>query len=77
MSGWRLADACSLGDCVEVRGFGPWVWMRDSKDPGGPVLEFSADEFAAFVAGVKAGEFDSARQMAKDGARCPTRSPHP
>lgn len=30
------------------------VPVRDSKNPGGPVLHAS---FAAFVAGVKAGEF--------------------
>ncbi|MFJ2955376.1 DUF397 domain-containing protein [Streptomyces sp. NPDC087270] len=49
------------GQCVEVaanlaasRGIVP---VRDSKDPGGPVLAFPADAFASFVAGVKAGEF--------------------
>ncbi|MFJ2955382.1 DUF397 domain-containing protein [Streptomyces sp. NPDC087270] len=49
------------GQCVEVaanlaasRGVVP---VRDSKDPGGPVLAFPADAFALFVAGVKAGEF--------------------
>ncbi|MFJ2955379.1 DUF397 domain-containing protein [Streptomyces sp. NPDC087270] len=49
------------GACVEVaanfaasRGVVP---VRDSKDPGGPVLAFSAEAFASFVAGMKAGEF--------------------
>ncbi|WP_328471715.1 DUF397 domain-containing protein [Streptomyces sp. NBC_00448] len=49
------------GQCVEVaanlaasRGIVP---VRDSKDPGGPVLAFPAEAFASFVAGVKAGEF--------------------
>ncbi|WUT73859.1 DUF397 domain-containing protein [Streptomyces sp. NBC_00669] len=49
------------GECIEVaanlatsRGIVP---VRDSKDPGGPVLAFPADAFALFVAGVKAGEF--------------------
>ncbi|MFJ2955378.1 DUF397 domain-containing protein [Streptomyces sp. NPDC087270] len=49
------------GQCVEVaanlaasRGIVP---VRDSKDPGGPVLAFPAAAFASFVAGVKAGEF--------------------
>ena len=51
------------GTCVEVaanlvasRGVVP---VRDSKDPSGPVLDFPADAFASFVAGVKAGEFGS------------------
>jgi hypothetical protein len=49
------------GDCIEVAanliatlGVVP---VRDSKDLSGPVLGFSADVFASFVAGVKAGEF--------------------
>jgi hypothetical protein len=33
------------------------VPVRDSKDRSGPALGFRADAFAAFVAGVKAGEF--------------------
>ena len=31
--------------------------VRDSKNPAGPVLDFSADEWGAFTAGVRAGEF--------------------
>lgn len=49
------------GNCLEVaanlvasRGVVP---VRDSKDLSGPVLGFSAEVFASFVAGVKAGEF--------------------
>ncbi|MER5745420.1 DUF397 domain-containing protein [Streptomyces sp. NPDC002225] len=33
------------------------VPVRDSKNPGGPVLSVPASSFASFVAGVKAGEF--------------------
>ncbi|MER5869031.1 DUF397 domain-containing protein [Streptomyces sp. NPDC002044] len=47
------------GACVEVatnlaasRGVVP---VRDSKNPGGPVLDFAPGAFAAFVAGVKGG----------------------
>ncbi|MFI8881443.1 DUF397 domain-containing protein [Streptomyces sp. NPDC053813] len=49
------------GACIEVaanlaasRGVVP---VRDSKNPGGPVLNASSASFASFVAGVKAGEF--------------------
>lgn len=35
------------------------VALRDSKDPEGPVLVFTLDEWRAFAAGVRAGEFDS------------------
>jgi hypothetical protein len=49
------------GQCVEVAanfvGSLGVVPVRDSKDPGGPVLSASAASFASFVAGVKAGVF--------------------
>jgi hypothetical protein len=51
------------GDCVEVaanlvasRGTVP---VRDSKNPGGPVLGFPASAFTSFIASVKAGTFDT------------------
>jgi hypothetical protein len=34
------------------------IQVRDSKDPHGPVLTFTAKEWAAFVGGTKDGEFD-------------------
>jgi hypothetical protein len=34
------------------------VAVRDSKDPAGPVLTFTAPEWSAFLAGVRDGEFD-------------------
>ncbi|MGW2846107.1 DUF397 domain-containing protein [Streptomyces sp. NPDC001274] len=36
------------------------VPVRDSKNPGGPVLHASSTAFATFVAGVKSGEFGAA-----------------
>jgi hypothetical protein len=45
------------GACVEVaRNLPGAVAVRDSKDPAGPVLAFAPEEWAAFTAGVKAGE---------------------
>ncbi|MFH8472637.1 DUF397 domain-containing protein [Streptomyces sp. NPDC018000] len=48
------------GACIEVAvnlvtpsGLVP---VRDSKNPGGPALNTSAEAFASFVAGVKSGE---------------------
>jgi hypothetical protein len=47
------------GNCVEVAGnLRDVVAVRDSKDRTGPVLAFSGAEWAAFLEGVKAGEFD-------------------
>lgn len=47
------------GNCVEVatphQGA---VLVRDSKNQDGPVLAFTPDEWTAFLAGVRAGEFN-------------------
>lgn len=56
---WRRAGSCSAdADCVEVAHTGDSIQLRDSKDPDGPVLTFTADEWRAFTAGARAGEFD-------------------
>ncbi|GIF95556.1 DUF397 domain-containing protein [Catellatospora citrea] len=54
---WRRSSRCDTGACVEVAQFGPEVGVRDAKDPQGPVLRFTRQEFAAFIAGVRAGDF--------------------
>jgi hypothetical protein len=36
------------------------IAMRDSRHPDGPVLIFTPDEWRAFTAGVRDGEFDLA-----------------
>jgi hypothetical protein len=41
---------------------GGGVAVRDSKDPEGPILRFTAAEWAAFADGMAAGEFDLAHQ---------------
>ncbi|HVB44702.1 MAG TPA: DUF397 domain-containing protein [Streptosporangiaceae bacterium] len=49
----------SGGNCVETAKLPDGGRaVRDSKDPDGPVLTFTASEWAAFVAGVKAREFE-------------------
>ena len=34
------------------------VAVRDGKDPAGPVLTYTAEEWTAFIAGVRLGEFE-------------------
>jgi hypothetical protein len=47
------------GDCVEhARLPDGSCAVRHSKHPNGPSLTFTATEWDAFIAGVKAGEFD-------------------
>lgn len=45
-------------NCVEVAVLDTGVAVRDSKDKNGPVLLFSAAEWAAFIGGVRDGDFD-------------------
>lgn len=45
--------------CVEVAYIGPdEIRLRDSKATAGPQLVFNDAEWAAFLAGVRDGEFD-------------------
>ena len=55
---WRRASFCHAGECVEVAGHDGMVWIRSSSEPELGTIRYSPAEFAAFVAGVKAGEFD-------------------
>jgi hypothetical protein len=45
-------------NCVEVSFVIAEVDLRDSKHRDGPVLRFTPDEWDAFLAGAKDGEFD-------------------
>lgn len=54
---WRKARASGIKGCVEVARF-TRILVRDSKDPGGPVLAYTVEEVAAFLDGAKKGEFD-------------------
>ncbi len=57
---WRTSSkSSSQGQCVEVANLPDGGRaVRDSKDRSGPVLTFTAKEWAAFVGGAKDGEFD-------------------
>lgn len=56
---WRKsARSGGNGDCVEVAQAAQAVFVRDSKNPDGPVLAFSPEEWQAFVRATKKGEWD-------------------
>ncbi|MER0241198.1 DUF397 domain-containing protein [Streptomyces sp. HSW2009] len=65
VDGWIKSSysAGNGGDCVEwspARAVATGVVpVRDSKVPQGPALAFGAAAWSAFVAGVKAGDFDA------------------
>lgn len=54
---YRKSTYSGGGDCVEVAVGETSVRVRDSKNPGGAVLEFTPREWAAFEAGVIDGQF--------------------
>ena len=57
---WRKSTRCSEGNsgCVEVAELGGGAMaLRDSNNLTGPDLRFTASEWAAFVNGVRDGEF--------------------
>lgn len=55
---WTRSSRCDNGACVEVANHdGGDVLVRDGKNPDGPVLRFTSAEWAAFLAGVRDGEF--------------------
>ena len=61
MIDFQVSSYCSYGNCVEVgRSADGVVLVRDTKDRAQQALAFTDEEWAAFVAGVKAGEFDFA-----------------
>ena len=59
-SHWVKASASNAnGQCVELAPLGGGgVAVRNSTDPQGPALIFTAQEFDAFLDGARRGEFD-------------------
>jgi hypothetical protein len=60
---WLKAHSSTAnGQCVEVASAVGNIAIRDSKDPDGPILVYSASEFRAFLDGARNGEFDTLLQ---------------
>ncbi|MGH3972892.1 MAG: DUF397 domain-containing protein [Pseudonocardiaceae bacterium] len=57
---WKKSSRSGAGNnCVEVADLPDGGRaVRDSKDPTGPAPMFTAAEWVAFTAGVRAGKFD-------------------
>lgn len=56
---WRTSSYTDNGTCVEVAKLpNGGRAVRQSNDPTGPVISYTRPEWDAFIAGVKAGEFD-------------------
>jgi hypothetical protein len=61
---WQQSSVSGGGNCVQVVRADEHVWVRDSKDPRGPALGFTREEWAVFLVGVQRGEFDRPRVSA-------------
>jgi len=57
---WRKSSASNpSGNCVELAELPDGeVAVRNSRQPAGPALVYTRAEIAAFLAGVRNGEFD-------------------
>jgi hypothetical protein len=55
---WRRSSRCQQSNCVEVRFLDDAVHVRQSRDPDGRFLQFTAAEWSAFLAGAREREFD-------------------
>ena len=56
MSNGQVSSFCHLGNCVKVSTADSRVYVGSTQQNW--VLSFTTDEWTAFLAGVKAGEFD-------------------
>ena len=54
---WRKSTYSGVNGCVEVAILNDQIAIRDSKDPRGPMLLFTYSEWAAFIRGVRDGQF--------------------
>ncbi|WP_280485419.1 DUF397 domain-containing protein [Nocardia cyriacigeorgica] len=56
---FKSSFSASKDNCVEIAHLEDGVvGVRDSKNPTGPALVFTPDEWDAFLGGAKSGEFD-------------------
>jgi uncharacterized protein DUF397 len=59
---WRKSRRSNpSGNCVELAQLpdGTGVAVRNSRDPEGPALIYTAEEIEAFILGARDGDFDS------------------
>lgn len=58
MTTWRKSSFSIQGECVTLAEHGGGVGVRDSKRPDAGTLVLSRQQFADWVAAIKAGDLD-------------------
>ena len=59
---WRKSTySADTANCVEVAEVPNGIAVRDSKDPGGPILSYTTESWRSFIAAVRHGLFDRPR----------------
>lgn len=57
---YKSSDSTAANNCVETQFYVDGsVDVRNSKDPQGAAVRFTAGEWAAFISGAKRGEFET------------------
>jgi predicted secreted Zn-dependent protease len=55
---WHTALNCDGGTCVQVAADQNAILIRNSRQPDGPLVEYTPEEWHEFVSGIKKGDFD-------------------
>ena len=55
---WRTALNCNGGTCVQVAATEYAVLLGDSRQPNGPVISYTQDEWHAFIAARTNGDLE-------------------
>jgi predicted secreted Zn-dependent protease len=55
---WRVPRECDGGACVMVARNGEYILFGNTTQPDGPKISYTRAEIAAFIAGIRRGEFD-------------------
>jgi hypothetical protein len=55
---WRVSQKCNGGQCVRVADGGKMIFLGDSKNPSGPIFEYSRPEWQALITRIKRGDLD-------------------
>ena len=58
-AGRKAQRSLADGNCVEVRPVNGGIAVRDSKNPGGYVLAYSAPSWRAFTLAAQQGHYDA------------------